>query len=225
MKREQIFRAALFDLDGTLIDTEGQYTTFWGREGRAYVPDIPDFAQRIKGTTLANILSTYFPGEERRAEIKRRLDRFERGMSFPTIAGAERFVADIKARGVRCAIVTSSNRDKLACVRRAQPAFLTLFDAILTAEDFRRSKPDPDCYLRAADRLGADARHCVVFEDAPNGLVAGTNAGMFVVGLATGNPEEDVAPLCNYVVPDFTGITYDDINRRMDGKNNRHAAD
>ncbi len=205
------FTAALFDLDGTLVDTEGQYTEFWGTVGREYVPDIPDFAQRIKGTTMTNIFATYFGGDSRQKEIIDRINAFERVMKFPLIAGADAFVRGVKAKGVKCAVVTSSNQDKLSNVRRALPEFLDLFDIILTAEDFSASKPSPDCYLTAARRLQKPVNECVVFEDAITGLNAGTNAKMYTVGLTTGNPKAVIEPLCDRVIPDFTGITFEDV--------------
>ncbi len=200
--------AALFDLDGTLVDTEGQYTGFWGTVGKEYVPDVEDFAYRIKGTTMTNIFATYFPADARRDEIVEKINAFERTMDFPLVAGAGEFVRDLKANGVKCAVVTSSNREKLSNVWRALPEFLRLFDAILTAEDFSASKPAPDCYLSAAAKLGIPAERCVVFEDAPNGLRSGVSAGMFTVGLTTGNPAETIAPLCNRVIPDFAGLSF-----------------
>ena len=61
---DRILKAALFDLDGTLIDTEGQYSKFWNGIAKRYHHDIPDFANRIKGTTLVQIFKTYFPQKE-----------------------------------------------------------------------------------------------------------------------------------------------------------------
>ncbi|MCD8305766.1 MAG: HAD family phosphatase [Prevotella sp.] len=197
------FRAALFDLDGTLLDTEGQYSVFWGGIGREYHPAIADFAQRIKGTTMVNILATYFPDRDLQKSIIARIEQFEKTMDFPLVAGAEKFVKSLKTKGVKCAVVTSSDKSKMANVQRALPQFLALFDAILTAEDFAASKPDPDCYLRAAQRLNESPANCIVFEDAPNGLRAAMNARMFTVGLATGFPSAQIAPLCNVVIPDF----------------------
>lgn len=205
------FKAALFDLDGTLVDSEGQYTIFWGEMGRKYRPDVPDLAYRIKGTTLVNILSTYFPDPALQEHICGLLLEYERQMRFPLIDGAEQFVADLKANGVKCAIVTSSDQDKMKNVWRALMAFLGTFDAILTSEDFSASKPDPDCYLRAAERVGEDICNCVVFEDALTGLAAGMNAGMFTVGLATGNPREKIIDKCSHVIGNYIGVGYDDI--------------
>jgi HAD superfamily hydrolase (TIGR01509 family) len=78
-----------------------------------------------------------------------------------------------------------------------------MFDAILTSEDFERSKPDPDCYLKAAKRLGASVDECVVLEDSFNGLKSGRAAGMRVIGLATTNPAESIRPLCDEVIRDY----------------------
>jgi HAD superfamily hydrolase (TIGR01509 family) len=92
----------------------------------------------------------------------------------------------------------------MQAVYQAHPEFRDLFDAILTSEDFERSKPDPDCYLKAAARLGVNADDCVVFEDSFNGLKSGRAAGMFVYGLATTNSAEAIAPLCDKVLKDYT---------------------
>lgn len=199
MRKE--FRAALFDLDGVILDTEGQYGRFWGQMGREFHPEVPDFAQRIKGQTLVQIFDAWFQGQnERQADIKRRLDDYERQMEYPYIKGTRAYVESLRRRGTPTAIVTSSNREKMENVYRARPELKDLFSLILTSEDFRASKPDPDCYLRAAERLGVSIRECVVFEDSVNGLRSGRASGAYVVGLATTNPREVIAPLCDEVV-------------------------
>jgi HAD superfamily hydrolase (TIGR01509 family) len=94
----------------------------------------------------------------------------------------------------------------MEAVYSKRPEFKQLFDAILTYEDFRESKPSPDCYLTAARRFGLQPDDCVVFEDSFNGLRSGRAAGMTVVGLATTNSEEDVAPLSDVVIKDYTNF-------------------
>ena len=101
------------------------------------------------------------------------------------------------------------------------PELTARFDAILVAEDLGRSKPHPDGYLRAAERLGVSPTRCVVFEDSFTGLEAGRRAGGAVVGLATTNPAEAIADRCDRVIDDFRTFTVDDmvsllqtINRR-----------
>lgn len=214
-------RAALFDLDGTLIDTEGQYTEIWGRIGRKYHPEMPDFAYRIKGTTLQQILSRYFPDEEVQREVVPELYAHEARMKFDFYPGAVDFLRNLKAHGVKCAIVTSSNQRKMEAVRRQVKDFDALFDRVFTAEDFKASKPDPDCYLRAVDAFGLAKEQCVVFEDAPNGLEAGRRSGIFTVGVATGLTPEEAAPLCDHVIRSYEGFTAEALERIVEQKKER----
>lgn len=209
------FKAALFDLDGTLVETERQYTVFWGETGRKYRPDVPDLAYAIKGTTLTQIFARYFPSEEWQREITVALDAWERQMTYEYIPGALDFLHDLRSHGVRTAIVTSSNQKKMSVVAERLPEFATLFDRILTSEDFRASKPDPDCYITAARALATPREQCAVFEDAFTGLDAGRASGIFTIGLTTYNSRELICDRCDYVIPDFRGLTYADVNRLL----------
>ena len=197
------FSAVLFDLDGVIVDTEGQYSLFWKQIGEEYMPGMPDFALAIKGRTLTQIYDTYFPDAADRAAITERLNAFERQMDFPYIAGAREFLEALQAQGVPTAIATSSNCDKMACLYARHPEIKNLVTAVLTAEDARRSKPAPDCYLAAAERLGADISKCIVFEDSPNGLAAGRASGAFVIGVCTSLAATEIEPLCDMYIEDF----------------------
>lgn len=202
------FKVALFDLDGTLFDTEGQYSVFWGTIGRKYHPELPTFSDDIKGTTLTQIYDRYFPDAELQKEITKGLDEWEAQMRYEFIPGALDYLKDLKAHGVKCAVVTSSNQPKMNSVRRQLADFDTYFDKVLTSEMFKASKPDPYCYLLGAEVFGAEIDECVVFEDAFNGLQAGMSAKMFTFGLATYNSREAIADKCNYVLDDFVGLDY-----------------
>lgn len=208
MKRErpEHMAAALFDLDGVILDTESQYTEFWGAMGREFRPDVPDFCNRIKGQTLRQIFEAWIPDPATQEEITRRLDEFEATMHYDYIKGTREFIGTLQPRGIRTAIVTSSNLPKMESVYRKRPELRTLFDHILTAEDFSESKPSPQCYLRAADALNVDIEECIVFEDSINGLRSGRASGAYVVGLATTNPKEVIAPLCDEVIEDFESL-------------------
>ncbi len=198
-------KAALFDLDGVVFDTEPQYTVFWGTQCREFHPEHPGLEHEIKGQTLDQIYDVWFDGEltEIRPLLTQRLNAFERDMDYRYIAGFEDFIADLRKQGVKTAVVTSSNQEKMNSVYRKHPEFKSLFDAILTSEDFEYSKPHPDCYLKAAARFDAQSEECVVFEDSFNGLKSGRAAGMTVVGLATTNTAEAITPLCDQVIKDY----------------------
>ncbi len=208
-----MLKAALFDLDGVVFDTEPQYTIFWGGECRRYHPEQPGLEFRMKGQTLPQILSGYFSecASEHDALVGR-LDAYESQMAYEYVLGFVAFIEDLRRHGVRTALVTSSNLAKMSNVYRAHPEFKAFFDAILTSEDFRESKPSPDCYLKAAERLNAGMAECVVFEDSFNGLRSGQAANMYVVGLSTSNPVESISPLCNMVIADFSHFNYEKLS-------------
>ena len=144
---------ALFDLDGVILDTESQYDIFWSEQGLKYLPHIKDFHKSIKGQTLPNILKNNFP-EDVHSVITDDLNIFERDMPYNFIPGAKEFLISLKEQGIKTAVVTSSNDIKMSNVYREQPDLKTLFDVFVTANRVTRSKPDPQCFLLAAEELG-----------------------------------------------------------------------
>ena len=211
---ENRLKAALFDLDGVVFDTEPQYSIFWGSQCRLYHPEHPGLEHEIKGQTLTEIYDQWFSGPllSEQPIITRCLNAYEAQMHYDYIDGFEALIAELRSHGVRTAVVTSSNQPKMESVYRHQPGFRSLFDAILTSEDFEQSKPHPDCYLRASQRLGAQIHECIVFEDSFNGLRSGRAAGMKVVGLSTTNPVEAIAPLSDLQISDYTSLSYEKLS-------------
>ncbi len=206
-----MIKAALFDLDGTLIDTEDQYSVIWHQVGVEYRPDVPNLEDVIKGNTLKRILERFFPDPEVQTKVTARLDEYESNMNYEFFPGAKEFILDAKRHGVLCAIVTSSDQKKMQHVRNKNPELISLFDRIFTAEDFSASKPDPDCYLKAAAGFGLPLDECIVFEDAFSGLQAGMSAGIYTVGLASYNPREAIQDKCNLVLDSFEGVSWEHV--------------
>ena len=198
-------KAALFDLDGVVFDTEPQYTKFWGTQCKKYHPEYPGLEFKIKGQTLTQIYDQWFNGPLLHASeiITKRLNSFEEQMDFIYVPGFESFIANLRSQRVNTAVVTSSNNQKMESVYKAHTHFRELFDAILTSEDFSESKPSPDCYLKAAKRLGVSVNECVVFEDSINGLRSGRAAEMLVVGLTTTNDAETIKAYSDYQMSDY----------------------
>ena len=215
MKRE--VKAALFDLDGVIFNTEPQYTEFWRSQCRLYHPEKPGLENQIKGQTLVEIYEKYFADvKEEQAKITERLNEFEANMHFDYVDGFLDFVADLHHHGVKTAVVTSSNVAKMNTVYAKTSSFKSLFDRILTSEDFTASKPNPAPYLKGAECFGLAPLQCVGFEDSFNGLKAVRGAGVFTVGLSTTNPEEAIKPYADIVIPNYVGKSYDWLAGELD---------
>ena len=201
---------ALFDFDGVVVDTEPQYTLFWDEKGKKYHPEIPNFGHHIKGQTLIQIYKQFFREPEGlQDEITRQLLDYELTMHFEYIDGVVDFMKELREKGVKLAIVTSSNDAKMANAYREHPELKTMVDCIVTADRVTHSKPHPECFLLGAEMLGVEKDNCIVFEDSFHGIEAGNRAGMKVIGLATTNSAEAIAAKCALVIPDFTDFTFE----------------
>lgn len=194
-------KAALFDLDGVLVDTETSYTRFWHTTGQKYnLP--PTFATDIKGTTLHDILDRHFP-PQLHDQVRQEIWDFEKTMDYELFAGAVKLLHDLRKAGVAMAIVTSSDNTKMSYLYRQHPELPSLVDTIITGDLVTRSKPDPQGYLLAAEKLGCDPSRCFVIEDSLQGLKAGKAAGATTIGIATTLPPDVIAP--------FSDLLYDSI--------------
>lgn len=201
-----MYKAALFDLDGVLIDSETLYTQFWKRVGERHHLPSPTFAYDIKGTTLNDILTTHFPDPKVRADVDRLLHDFENEIVYPVFPGALEFVDALRAAGLKTVIVTSSDSKKMEFLFRQHPDFPTHFDAIVTACDVTHSKPHPEPYLVGALKAGVKPSECLVFEDSYQGLESGRRAGCKVIGISTTNPASEVRLRSDVEAPSLASL-------------------
>ena len=176
------YKAALFDLDGVLIDSETLYTQFWERVGQSHHLPSPTFAYDIKGTTLTEILATHFPDPQVQADVNRMLHEFENEIVYPVFPGALEFVDYLRGLGMKTVIVTSSDDKKMEFLFSQHPASMTR------------------C-LQGAAKAGCSPEECIVFEDSFQGLEAGRRAGAYVIALSTTNPASSLEGKADAVVP------------------------
>ena len=203
-------KTALFDFDGVIADTEPIYDRYWQEAAQRYGLGIENFNQLIKGTTLPNIIENYFStySKEFQEMVIQESNHFDHTLPMPPVKGALAFLRLLKAKGIRTGLVTSS--DDLKIKRAFELLQLDgLFDTVVTADRITQGKPDPMCYLLAAEDLHEDPAHCLVFEDSFNGIKAGRAAGMRVIGLSTTNPAEQLRPLVHEVIPHFESLTFE----------------
>lgn len=200
----------LFDFDGVIVDTEPIYDIFWDDAAVRYNLGIDHFASLIKGTTMPDIMATYFSGfpSEIQEQVLRESAEYESGMDFPTITGSLDFIRMLKERGIQTGLVTSSDDKK---VNRAFDllSLRGVFDSVVTADRITRGKPDPMCYLLGASDLKADPCRCIVFEDSLAGIASATAAGMRVIGISSSNPAELLRDKTHDVIPHFGDVTFE----------------
>ena len=195
--------AAIFDLDGLLLDTEPLYlqatAEVLSRYGRELERDVLRRYIGIPSVQTMQRLAEFYeldvPAEQLNVERHAILEGL-----LPTaspLTGARELTAALKAAGVPVAVGTSSTRDTSEIKTERHREWLDTFDCVVTSDDVDRGKPHPDIFLRAAERLGRPAGECVVFEDARSGVEAAHAAGMAVVmvptvGVETAGLELDV---------------------------------
>jgi HAD superfamily hydrolase (TIGR01509 family) len=209
------FEALLFDMDGTLFDTEARCDVMlrelleeWGvwEEGGL------DLSRHHGSTwpTIAKDLLKFLPAGVTPPTAESLLATFEESLAVvppPEVPGA-RATLEAAIKEVPTSIVTSSN---LTTVQLLLPAFeLSEKDLLcICAEDVQNSKPAPDCYLLAADRLGVEPSRCIVFEDTVAGLSAAKAAGMFAVAISrdrTNYQRTGLSHIADRVIRNFTEL-------------------
>jgi HAD superfamily hydrolase (TIGR01509 family) len=190
---------ALFDWDGVIVDSEALHEAAWNAVARelGYPHEPGDFARHF-GTQNWRAISEILRWTNDPAEIERISLRkealYRQGLpSAPEllVPGVRMFVAALIERGIPCAIVSSSPRLNIDVLIDAV-GLRSSFVSIVSAEDARRGKPEPDAFLLGAERLALPPQRCVVFEDAPTGVESGCRAGMRVVALTTTHPESEL---------------------------------
>ena len=209
-------KGVLFDLDGVLVDTESQYSIFWGKMGIEYNTGIPDFADRIKGSNLAAILSTYFPEKSVQDEIVEKLNAFQAAMTYEICPGVKEFISQLKQHNIPTCIVTSSDDKKMEQLFAHQPYFRENFSNIITGDQVTNSKPHPECFLKGAQKIGVDIKDCLIFEDSMQGITAGLASGAKVIALSTTCSIEQISTLTNVIIPGFKDFSLDVIPQLFD---------
>lgn len=224
-------RAAVFDLDGTLVDTEKASGEAWRRLFLAHgVPPDDAMIRGFVGRRGADVLSGLhhlFPGttvDELLTEVHTYFDHSAPPRFLP---GARELLHAVTSAGVPLALVTSGRR-RYAAEVLDRLEIRDLFDAFVTAEDVTKGKPDPQGYATGCARLGVAPREAVGFEDAPAGVAAVRAAGMTCVAVATTHEPDQLAH-ADVVVGDLTDVdwphatAFDPETRRKCGTTSNHG--
>jgi HAD superfamily hydrolase (TIGR01509 family) len=189
----------IFDLDGLLLNTESIHEavnqTVAQRYGKVYSPVVKAqvVGKRALESSQAFVDALELPLTAEACLAARYELLWERYGEAQLMPGAQRLTAHFKQSGVPMAIATSSHRRNFELKTVHHQDWLTSFDCIVRGDDpeLAAGKPAPDIFLLAAQRLGVDPSHCLVFEDSPAGVTAARRAGMAVVVVP--DPDLDLA--------------------------------
>ncbi len=218
MKLKRRPRAVIFDLDGTLLDTEPLYTEAtqqvvgqfgarfeWELKARTMGGDAVQGAKLvIEELGIPLSVPDYLA---QRAAILKRL--FERP---PVIPGAPQLVERLRAAALPLAVGTSSVKE-LCQIKRRSHAWLQEIEVFVCGDDpeVRARKPSPDIFLTAARRLNMPPQDCLVFEDSPAGVQAALNAGMQVIALPAPQLGPDAVAAADWVLTHYDEAQLSDL--------------
>ncbi len=208
------FRAFIFDLDGTLVDSMWMWKAidieFLGRYGYECPDDLQRAIEGMSFTETAAYFIRRFDLPLTMDEIKgiwteMSIDKYR--CEVPVKPGVMRLLRYAEEHGIRCGIATSNGSDMVEAVLDSQ-GIKPYFQVVATACEVKEGKPSPDIYLKVAESLGVSPEECLVFEDVPAGATAGKRAGMTVCGVADAdadarNLREEMLRLTDFFIEDF----------------------
>ena len=206
------YKAVIFDLDGTLIDSMGMWSDidveYLGRFGI----EVPENLQTIINGMQFSEIAVYFRevfGITDSVEkigndwIEMARDKYEH--TIPLKPGACQFLSFLKNKNIPCGIASSNHLELIEAIL-AHHDISDCFRAIVTCDDACAGKPDPAVYRLASERLGVPAEDCLVFEDIPVGILAGKGAGMDVCAIRDPHSAEcfdEIERLADFAIDDF----------------------
>lgn len=179
----------LFDLDGVLVDSTPAVARVWRKWAIAHGFDPEETVRRAHGRPSMATIRDLLPGsdyvKENEVVLRGEIEDTEGVVALP---GIHDILSAVPPE--RWAVVTSGAR-ALAEVR-LQAGGLPVPERIVTSDDVKHGKPDPEPYLKGAALLGLPASRCVVFEDAPAGVRSGKAAGAIVIALRTTSSDDEL---------------------------------
>lgn len=179
--------AILYDMDGTLLDTEKLHKRAWNCCAAARGVTIgPEFYDGAMGRNLARVLQLLvelYPGigdvDALYAEKEALCRNWMEKRGVPVLPGVHHTIGLLGAHGIKQCVCTSTSRASAEKTLRAA-GLMCKIDALMCGDDITQSKPDPQIFLRGAQKLSVPIERCAVVEDAPAGIEAGLRAGAHV---------------------------------------------
>lgn len=210
-------KAVIFDLDGTLVDSMGIWKDidieYLGERGYALPDDLQKSIEGMSFSETAHYFKERFQLEDSIEEIKAAWnqmawDKYSKEILFKT--GAKEFVSFLRNAGIKTGIATSNSIELVKAVLKNHD-MEKAFDSIHTSCEVKQGKPAPDIYELVASELKVAPSECLVFEDIPQGIMAGKNAGMKVCAISDDYSKavvEEKKALSDYYIENYFEIGF-----------------
>lgn len=214
------FKGIIFDMDGTLIaSTQADYLA-WKRTFANHGKELTyESYFPLLGIKSADVIKKelHLQGTEVDKALADKLCYFKEIVEtkgIDPIPYAEDLLKAVRKLAVKVALATSSRRMKMQMVME-KLNLLQYFDQIVTGEEVHNSKPSPDIFLRAAEKLKLDPKECIVIEDAANGVTAAKKAGMMCIAITTTHTKDQLSH-ADLVIDTFKEVDFEKLCHIID---------
>jgi len=211
-------KVVIFDMNGVIINDERIHQESWRVYCQKHGFHITeeDFKHKVFGKTEKDTFSYLYNREVTPNELEQfSNERVDTAIEIfkPQIKmtdGLHNLLEKLEENNIPTAVATSARKRYFNFIMD-ELHIRDYFHVVLTAEDIIKGKPDPEIYLKTADKLHVKPEECIVFEDALSGIEAAKAAGMKVVGIATTHSKDELS-LANKVVEDFKEVNLSFLN-------------
>ncbi len=221
------FKAAIFDLDGVVVDSEKAHMRTFNRVFSEFGVEVPPsfWKRNYTGVGSRAVMEDVFRRNGISAPVPEAVARrngiyqsYVRQHGLPVIPGFIRTLEEVRACGIRAAVASGSHRATIGVSLNSIGVQGMQF---VGHENVKRHKPAPDTFLLAAEKLGAKPSECIVFEDSLSGIQAAASAGMACVALSTTLPVSQLRSKAALVVKDFNSPKLRKLLSRLIAKRKR----
>lgn len=223
-----MLKAIVFDFDGVVVDSEPVHFAAMLEVGRGFGAsfDYEAYQEKLIGfddrDALSYILENWIPGQPRGnrvtltphqlmdlcAQKQRAFDRIA-AEGVPTVPGTVELIDQAAEAGFPIAIGSGATRADIELILR-QLDRMSRFEHIVTANDVEKSKPHPQTYAMACEKLGFAPNECLAIEDTVAGLTSAKQAGLMTLALATTTPASELS-IAQRVIPNLVGVGLDQL--------------